>query len=265
MFRYDMHCHTKEGSLDAKVPVEEYAARLMSLGYSGMVITDHDSYDGYRAWMDSDMRAVAERAGFYVLKGIEYDSRNGGHVLVILPDGTDLPVLEHRGMGVSRLVRMVHRAGGIVGAAHPFGPGWFAITNTGFYRRHHSFIKKFDFIEVQNSGIKQWQNGMARCLASAWDKPMTGGSDSHHMDHVGTACTDFKTEIRCCNDLISYIKSGKPVRPGGKRIHDLYTRRSPVFQAVLNGGYLVWNYFLAVVNIPFRIKAVTEEKKNREK
>ena len=62
-----------------------------------------------------------------VLKGIEYDTRNGGHVLVILPDGVDCPLLEKQGLGLRKLAHIVHEMGGVIGAAHPFGYGYFAL------------------------------------------------------------------------------------------------------------------------------------------
>ena len=43
-----MHCHTKEGSIDAKVPIQEYITKLVKEGFDGMLVTDHNSYDGYR-------------------------------------------------------------------------------------------------------------------------------------------------------------------------------------------------------------------------
>jgi len=49
--KMDMHCHTKEGSLDAFATMEEYVSRLMELGYDGMMITDHNSYRGYDNWL----------------------------------------------------------------------------------------------------------------------------------------------------------------------------------------------------------------------
>ena len=43
-----MHCHTKEGSLDGKVSIGDYIAILQKRGFDGMVVTDHNSYNGYR-------------------------------------------------------------------------------------------------------------------------------------------------------------------------------------------------------------------------
>ena len=50
--KFDMHCHTKEGSLDGKVGIEEYIRILKEKGYQGMLVSDHNSYNGYRYWRD---------------------------------------------------------------------------------------------------------------------------------------------------------------------------------------------------------------------
>ena len=48
--KFDLHCHTKEGSFDSKVPISEYVSKYKILGYDGLMITDHNSYRGCRAW-----------------------------------------------------------------------------------------------------------------------------------------------------------------------------------------------------------------------
>ena len=47
--KFDLHCHTKEGSIDSKVSVAEFADRFMELGYDGFMISDHNSYKGCKA------------------------------------------------------------------------------------------------------------------------------------------------------------------------------------------------------------------------
>ena len=54
--KIDMHCHVKEGSIDSKVGVEEYITLLKEQGFQGMVITDHDTYNGYRYWKEEAHR-----------------------------------------------------------------------------------------------------------------------------------------------------------------------------------------------------------------
>ena len=46
--KIDMHCHVKEGSIDSKVSLDEYITKLKEHGFDGMLITDHDTYKGYR-------------------------------------------------------------------------------------------------------------------------------------------------------------------------------------------------------------------------
>ena len=44
--KIDMHCHVREGSIDSKVPIEEFIKKLQSKGIDGMLVTDHDTYNG---------------------------------------------------------------------------------------------------------------------------------------------------------------------------------------------------------------------------
>ena len=97
--KIDMHCHVKEGSIDSK--------HLKKKGFQGMVITDHNTYNGYRYWKNHMKGKV--HTDFVVLKGIEYDTRDAGHFLVIMPEGVKMRLLEMRGMTVSLLIDLVHR------------------------------------------------------------------------------------------------------------------------------------------------------------
>ena len=57
MMKFDMHCHTKAGSIDASVSVERYIELLSAQGFDGMLVTDHDSYKGYHKWMRKNGRS----------------------------------------------------------------------------------------------------------------------------------------------------------------------------------------------------------------
>ena len=92
--KFDMHCHTKEGSLDGKVEIETYITELISKGFGGMLVSDHNSYNGYRKWKKSIKGKKYE--DFVVLKGIEYDTIDAGHILVIVPETIKLKILEDR-------------------------------------------------------------------------------------------------------------------------------------------------------------------------
>lgn len=93
--KIDMHCHTREGSPDGKVPIEQYIRMLRNQGFGGMLVTDHDSYGGYRYWKKNIKGDKYQ--DFLVLKGIEYDTLDAGHILVIMPETIKLRLLELRG------------------------------------------------------------------------------------------------------------------------------------------------------------------------
>lgn len=207
--KYDLHCHTKEGSLDARLDVVSYALALKEKGYGGMLVTDHDSYRGYRHYVRQakERKLPAALVDFVVLKGIEYDTRDAGHVLIILPDAVDMPLFEKKGLKLQVLTQLVHGCGGIIGAAHPYGNGYIAITNTRLFRKNPKVLECFDFIEVYNSTLKKDRNDMAYQLAQAYQKPMTSGSDAHSLSRVGTAYTLFDRKISSNEELIQYIRN----------------------------------------------------------
>ena len=262
VMKYDLHCHTKEGSVDAKFSIFDFARKLKGLGYDGMLITDHNSYAGYRAYIDAPEKRE-DLDDFTVLKGIEYDSADGGHVLIILPEGVELPVLEIRGMGFKRLAKLVHKNGGIIGAAHPYGTGYFAIANTWLYKKDPSIMEEFDFVEAYNSGLKRWRNRKARALALEWDKPMTAGSDTHTDLVAGTAYTKTEEKIKTTDDLISYIKNKKATRPIGVVYPGILKKGNPSTIQLGIWGYFLWNKTLALVNLPARIRAMKKCDKQR--
>lgn len=117
--KIDMHCHVKEGSIDSRVSMEEYIQLLQSKGFGGMVITDHDTYNGYRFWKKN--LKDKKYTDFKVFKGIEYDTIGAGHILVIVPETIKLRILELRGLPLNILISIVHSYGGVLGPAHPAG------------------------------------------------------------------------------------------------------------------------------------------------
>ena len=147
--KIDMHCHVKEGSIDSKVGLEEYITILKKHGFQGMVITDHDTYNGYRYWKEHIKGK--KHTDFVVLKGIEYDTRDAGHIIVIMPEGVKMRLLEMRGMPLAVLIDLVHRNGGVLGPAHPCGEKYMSFTNARKFYQSPEIVKRFDFAEAFNS------------------------------------------------------------------------------------------------------------------
>ena len=135
--KLDMHCHVKEGSIDSKVSLDEYITLLKERGFDGMLITDHDTYKGYRHWKYQMKGKVHD--DFVVLKGIEYDTCDGGHILCIMPEGVKMRLLELRGLPVAVLIDFVHKHGGILGPAHPCGGKYLSFTQS-VITNHQSYL-----------------------------------------------------------------------------------------------------------------------------
>lgn len=211
--KLDMHCHVKEGSIDSKVSLDEYITKLKAKGFDGMLITDHDTYEGYRRWK-YEMQGKVHK-DFTVLKGIEYDTCDAGHILIIMPEGVRMRLLELRGLTVEVLIDFVHRHGGILGPAHPCGGKYLSIAHTKKYRKSPEIIKRFDFIEVFNACEPKESNDKARKLAKKYHKAGIGGSDAHRIACVGKGYTELPRKVSCETELISLIREKTPIKAGG--------------------------------------------------
>lgn len=281
--KLDMHCHTHEGSPDSEVPIKEYIELLKEQGYDGMLVTDHDSYEGYRYYVNHIAGAdgtnyvnqntdggtnngnyVNQSAGgktedenyvnqsdntshpFYVFKGVEYDTLEAGHFIVIMPDNVDLEILEYRGLPVRKLTEIVHANGGILGPAHPCGEPFLSIFATGRFKKDRSILKEFDFIEGFNCGEDPWANDEAVALAKEYNKPVTGGSDAHWHKCIGLAYTIIDEEVHDNDELIAYLKANKPTHIWGKPYNGTLKARLGKWNKLLVYGFFPYNKFGAL-------------------
>lgn len=238
--KFDLHCHTKEGSVDAKVSIFDFANKLIDLGFDGMLVTDHNSYKGYDAW-EANADNIKLNGPFVMLKGLEYDTGDGGHFICILPDKVKTRMLEARGMKVKDLVKVVHRLGGVLGPAHPYDTGYYAYMHTRASRKDPFLIKKFDFIEGFNSCAKPFSNVQSRILAILHKKVMTAGSDSHKIEVVGTAFTEIDYPITCNDDLIKAIKSHARTRITEEIYETMHAHVNIIIEKLGIAGYVVYN------------------------
>lgn len=249
--KLDMHLHTKEGSPDSKITVKEYIEILKDKGYDSMLITDHDSYNGYRYYMEHKDEMPSD---FVVLRGIEYDTFEAGHFIVIMPDDVDLKILECRGLHLHQLIDIVHRYGGIIGAAHPCGEPFLSVFSTGRFKHDHSLANSLDFIEGYNCGEDNKANQNAQKIATEYGLPVTAGSDSHFYGNPGLAYTILESDIHNCNELIEYIKAKKPTKIWGTEFNGTIKAKLGIFNKILVYGFFFYNKFESLVYWGSRIR-----------
>ncbi len=252
MFKFDMHCHTKAGSIDSRIPITEYIDLLKEQGFAGMLVTDHTSYKGYRHWLKHHSK---ETKDFVVLKGVEYDTRDAGHFIVIMPDDVNLKLLHIRGMSLKQLEKVVHQHGGIYGPAHPFGPRSSSSMFCFTLRKNRDIINTFDFVEGFNTCEKEYANKIAQIMAEDYGLPCIAGSDSHKAKHVGTAYTSFDRPISCCNDLIEAIKSGGIIDFGGTE-REFLPKHKKRHSFAATWGFKTYNRGLGILATPYRYHKV---------
>ena len=255
--KFDMHCHTHEGSPDSHVSVERYIKLMMDQGYHGMLMTDHNSYNGYRYYRDH-LADDPRYRDFIVLRGVEYDTYNAGHFIVVMPSDQEHKLFEQQGLKLDTLIEIVHAHGGILGPAHPFGENFLSIYNTGRFKRDKSITAKFDFIEGFNSNEDYVDNGRAVMIAKRFGKAIFSGSDAHDESNIGKATTYFDAEIRTEDDLISYIKNGGKPQIEGVRWYGTVKDYLGIFNKTLVYGFFLYNKAGALYKLRQRRKALKE-------
>lgn len=242
--KLDMHCHTKEGSLDGKITLLDTIHLLREKGYQGMLLTDHNSYKAYRHYLKSiDDSSLQD---FVVLKGIEYDTIDAGHIIIVMPTGVKLPLLELRGLPVHLLIDIVHHFGGILGPAHPCGEKYLSLMNTRRGKRSRDLISRFDFIETYNACETPKSNKAARELAARFGKPGIGGSDSHKESCAGLGFTEIEADIKTETGLIHALTSEVSIISGGERYMHTTKQKIGRINNLLVYSFWFYNKFLAL-------------------
>ena len=235
--KFDMHCHIRNGSFDSKVDIRDFIRLLRQRGYGGMLVTDHNTYNGYREWKEIQCRS-REYDNFVVLRGIEYDTRDAGHILVIMPVDVELKVMENRGMPLRQLIQTVHSFNGILGPAHPYGAAYLSAMRCRRMKRERELVHEFDFVEGFNACETRESNACAKKLVEEFGKVGFGGSDAHREQDVGLGYTEIAGEIRNNNDLIRAVKNGDVLAWGGV---EREKQKNAVLQKSLSIPYRIYN------------------------
>ena len=235
--KLDMHCHVKEGSPDSKISLDEYIEVLKGEGFDDMLVTDHDTYNGYRHWKNV---LQSKHPDFVVFKGIEYDTADAGHIIVIMPQGVKMRLLELKGLPVAVLIDFVHRNGGILGPAHPCGEPYMSFTGAKSYYKNPEIMERFDFVEVFNSCESAVSNDKALRLAQNHGKIGIAGSDAHNPIAAGQAYTIIPGHYKNEMELIGAFRKKQQFEVGGtfydKTLKDRLGKISKIY------SYSFWFY-----------------------
>jgi len=247
--RFDLHCHIKGGSIDSRISLEHYIELLQGFGYNGMMITDHDTYRACKHWDKIKENPVYKN--FTVIKGIEYDTKDAGHFIVIMPNDIALHILTIRGMKLKRLIRIVHHYGGILGPAHPYGVRSSSAMLFKYLSKTPNLIREFDFIETFNTCESPISNILAKKMASKYGKTGIGGTDAHSEQYVGMGYTDIDATINTNNDMIQAIQDHRIVDASGtERIQTARSKMKDSKMGIIS--FHIYNKGLGKILSPYR-------------
>lgn len=189
----DLHFHSHFS--DGADAVDDIAQRARQLGI-GVAITDHNAIDG-----------AVELAGHddvFSIPGIEVTSREGTHVLVYFYRIDDLKafyaadVKPHMGptvmssieLDVESIVRCARKYKSVVIYPHPYSAAFTGICNHSFSEAQlNRLLRMADGVEVINSeNLKRW-NLKSALLGFNLNRAITGGSDGHSLQEMGSVVT----------------------------------------------------------------------------
>ena len=215
-YKYELHCHTAETSECAAALSKDTVEFYKSIGYSGLVITDHYSFltfgtdSAFKRQIDVDKylrgyHNALEAAGddFTVLLGMEirYFATTNDYLVY----GIDEDFIRKNGnmlfKGPRRFYELVKESGAIIVQAHPFRP-----------YIHRANPKYIDGCEIFNGKDKDKDFNQK---AQAWAKKenfkiVTAGADYHRESQRGNASGIITEEkINNNDDLVRILKSGK--------------------------------------------------------
>ena len=202
----DLHCHSYPKSDDSFMGVDELIEAAKAEGLDGVCLTEHDSF-----WSLEEVNTLSRRHEFLVLPGTEINT-DTGHVLVF--------GLKRYVFGLHKplfLCAAVETEGAVVIAAHPYRRRFLEEPANNPDARAEmlnragddELFQICDAIEGLNGRGTLKQNRFSRELGELLGARMTGGSDAHREEQVGTTATRFECPITGLSDLIRELKEGR--------------------------------------------------------
>ncbi len=212
---YETHLHTIEGSACSDTPGKEYIEHMKSIGYSGIIVTDH-FFNGNSAvprhlpWEEKvelycqgyeNALKEAEGTDFTVLFGIECNFQGDEYLLYGVDKQWLLDHPEIMDMTRKDLHEAVNAVGGIMLQAHPY-------RERGYLSTIHLAPNDVDGCEVYNAENPDDQNARGYQYGLENHMLMSGGSDIHHLGQKHMGGMSFPYKLETIQDYIKAFLAG---------------------------------------------------------
>jgi hypothetical protein len=193
----DLHVHTNVSSRCSSLKPAELVERARELGLDAVAVTEHATYKGAQVVFD-----YARERGFKVFRGMEVYTELGD----MLVFGWDEYVRYYL-FPFKDLREEVEKRGGIIIPAHPC---------RGLDVRHKhrqelpdELLEAIVAIETRNGLITKKGNDQAERIRGKYGLFGVGGSDAHHVSHLGRCLTVFEDEPTDEKELMEVLRTGR--------------------------------------------------------
>ena len=211
-YLYETHMHTCLASACGVSTGKEHAQYYKSIGYTGIIMTDH-FFRGNTAvprdlpWEErvdlywrgyEDAKEEGDRIGLDVFFGIEENHAGDEYLIYGLTKEymKAHPEMEH--WTRRQQLDEVHKAGGCVIQAHPF-------RMRNYMDRIRLGLHFCDGIEAANFGNDALDDARAMRYGREFGLVMTAGSDNHHSPAKETYGVLLPRKLTCIQDYVQMI------------------------------------------------------------
>jgi predicted metal-dependent phosphoesterase TrpH len=197
-YRIDLHTHSRFSSDGVSEP-EEMVQAAKERGLHGFAITDHNTcacvdYFLSTGLMREDGKPVD---GFLILPGQEITTA-AGHLLAL---GVRLPDL--KGIPPAEAMKLSQSSGGLAVPPNPYDNFRAGIRESILEELPLEAIEVFNAaVTFEKANQRSFDYAVKRKLA------MTAGSDAHHVEAIGTACTVLEMEEFSVAQALAAIRRG---------------------------------------------------------
>lgn len=219
-YLYETHSHTKEASACATWSACESVDEHKKAGYAGLIITNHFYYGNtsvdrtlpWREWVEkfcypyNIAKEYGEKVGLQVFFGWESCYSGTEFLIYGLSEEWLKNHEEIRDASIAEQYEIVHNSGGLVIHPHPF-------RKADYIKEVRLFPEYIDGVEAYNashsSPFSDNKNNLhsdekAIEYAKKINKPITAGSDSHHLPMLGGGMV-FDRRIEDINDFCQAV------------------------------------------------------------
>lgn len=194
----DLHIHTNISSRCSSIMPQELVERAREMGLDAVCVTEHSTFRGAQVNYE-----YAAEQGFRLFRGMEVYTELGD----MLVFGWEEHVRYYL-FPFEDLKREVEKRDGVIIPAHP------CRGEADARHRHHrdlpeELLSSIVAIETRNGAMTGKSNDLAEKLRKKHGLFGVGGSDAHHVTHIGRCVTIFEDDPSDERELIEALKTGR--------------------------------------------------------